>query len=207
MRVMSMVGDTAKGLGSLVGIRTGTEEPRYATEDRTHGLEIRRYGPRIAAETVVPAGPGSARDTGFRRLAGYIFGGNTGNSKIAMTAPVSEAAEPDDSRRIRFFMPSERTMDSLPTPENREVRLVELPGETVAVLRFSGDRDAAAVTAHTADLRRALADTEWAPTGEPVAWFYDPPWTLPFRRRNEVVVPVERRPGPGDRPGSGSAAG
>jgi hypothetical protein len=75
-------------------------------------------------------------------------------------------------------------------PNDPAVRLVEVPGETMAVLRFTGDRGAAAVAARQAELLRGLAGTAWAPQGEPVAWFYDPPWTLPWLRRNEVAVPV-----------------
>lgn len=198
MQLVSMVKEMAKSAGSLVGIRAGTEEPPYVIVGKARGLEIRSYGPRIAAETMVVADEESARNTGFRRLAGYIFGGNTGKSKIAMTAPVSETAGPGRSWRIRFFMPPEWTMDTLPTPENRDVALVELPGETVAALRFRGDRSRSAVTTRSAELQRVLADTEWVPTGEPVAWFYDPPWTVPFLRRNEVVVPVGRRTEPGE---------
>ncbi len=62
----------------------------------------------------------------------------------------------------------------------------------MAVLRFSGDRGAAAVAARTAELVEVLRDNGIEPAGEPVAWFYDPPWTLPFRRRNEIAVPVKR---------------
>jgi hypothetical protein len=193
MRLASIVIDLAKGFGSLVGVRTGAEEPRHDTEERIHGVEIRRYAPRIAAETTVPGDEENARSTGFRRLARYIFGANTSKSKISMTAPVSQERDPDNSWIIRFYMPSQWTMSTLPTPENRNVELVELPGETIAALRFTGDRGQAAVAARAAELLHALENTDWVPTGEPIAWFYDPPWTIPFLRRNEVVVPVAAR--------------
>ena len=81
-------------------------------------------------------------------------------------------------------------MATLPVPNDPAVRLVEVPGETMAVLRFTGDRGAEAVAARQAELLRGLAGTAWVPRGAPVAWFYDPPWTLPWLRRNEVAVPV-----------------
>ncbi len=193
MRVVAMATEVAKGFGSLIGIRRGTEEPRYDVQDRSQGLEVRRYGPRIAAETTVVAEEERARDTGFRRLAGYIFGSNDTESKIAMTAPVSQSGGPGDSSVIRFYMPSKWTMPTLPTPMDRSVNLVEIPGETLAVLRFAGDRGRAAVAERSAELLRRLEATAWTSTGPPVAWFYDPPWTVPFRRRNEVAVPVTRR--------------
>ncbi|WP_064076157.1 SOUL family heme-binding protein [Prescottella equi] len=193
MRVVSTVIDLAKSVGSLVGVRAGTEEPRYRVEERIRGLEIRRYAPRIAAQTTVPGDEENARNTGFRRLAGYIFGGNTSKSKISMTAPVCQERSPDSSWIIRFYMPSQWAMGALPTPENQSIELVEVPGETIAALRFTGDRGRAAIAARAAQLLRALENTAWAPTGEPSAWFYDPPWTIPFLRRNEVAVPVTAR--------------
>lgn len=65
-----------------------------------------------------------------------------------------------------------------------------VPPQTVAVLTFTGDRSAAAVAARTEELRTTLRDNGIEPVGETTAWFYDPPWTLPFRRRNEVVVGI-----------------
>jgi hypothetical protein len=114
--------------GSVVGLRFGTEEPRYTSEKVTHGLEIRNYGPRIAAETTVFGDEDEALSDGFRRLAGYIFGNNHGNAKIAMTAPVarqsgqkiamtapvSKTSSADGGSVVRFFMPSGWTMDTLP---------------------------------------------------------------------------------------------
>ena len=69
----------------------------------------------------------------------------------------------------------------------------DLPPETVAVLRFSGTPSPDAVAARTGELVKALAASAWQPAGAPVAWFYDPPWTIPSLRRNEVAVPVSPR--------------
>ncbi len=87
-------------------------------------------------------------------------------------------------------MPSKWTMETLPKPDDDHVNLVEVPAETYAVLRFTGDRSPAAVAARTDELRKILRDNDVDPVGEPVAWFFDPPWTLPFRRRNEIAIPV-----------------
>lgn len=195
--------------GSLVGVRHGTEEPVHSVEQLAGGVEIRRYGKRVAAETTVTADEESARNTGFRRLAGYIFGGNHTATKIAMTAPVAQ--QPDALRGkqiamtapvsqkagaegewlIRFFMPADKTMESLPHPDDPAVRLVTLPAETVAVRRFSGGRDRRSVSSQTARLMSSLRETGFEATGTPAAWFYDPPWTLPMLRRNEIAVPVQ----------------
>ncbi|HYO05325.1 MAG TPA: heme-binding protein [Mycobacterium sp.] len=191
---------------SIVGVRTGTEEPPHGVEKLGNGVEIRTYEARIAAETTVTAGEEAARNAGFRRLAGYIFGANHEKTKIAMTAPVAQqtskgtniamtapvaqSAGSDGDWVIRFYMPGKWTMDRLPTPDDDRVRLVKVPPETVAVLRFSGSRDPQAVASHLAQLRNTLCAYGFEESGEPIAWFYDPPWTLPLLRRNEVAIPV-----------------
>jgi hypothetical protein len=191
---------------AIVGIRVGAEEPSYSSERLTDEVEIRRYQPRVAAETTVEGDERRALQEGFRRLAGYIFGGNHRSSKIAMTAPVSRAsakgqkiamtapvsraADPEHGWVVRFFMPSKWTMATLPEPDDARVRLVEVPAETMAVLRFSGIAGQGAITARSARLAEVLLSKGIQAAGDPVAWFYDPPWTLPFRRRNEVAVPI-----------------
>jgi SOUL heme-binding protein len=207
IRLFTFASQLVEGAGSVVGLRFGTEEPHYTSNRTAHGVEIRQYGERIAAETTVFADEETARNMGFRRLAGYIFGRNHDmakiamtapvaqerNQKIAMTAPVSRAPGPDGGSVIRFFMPSKWTMETLPEPDDDAVKLVTVPAETVAVLRFSGDRGKKAVASRTRELLDALQDTAFESDGAPVAWFYDPPWTLPFRRRNEIAVPVTSR--------------
>jgi hypothetical protein len=206
-RIATIAGQGLDGLGSVVGIRGGTEEPSYTSSPMTGGVEIRKYGPRIAAQTTVldtdVADKQAALSAGFRRLAGYIFGKNQSQTKIAMTAPVAQqpgeqiamtapvAQTPAPGGSvIRFFMPAEWTIATLPTPVDDTVELVEVPAETVAVLQFTGDRSPEAVASRTAELLKVLADSSFRTEGEPFSWFYDPPWTLPFRRRNEVAVGV-----------------
>jgi len=205
-KIAGALGQVAEGAGTIVGIRHGTEEPSFTVErrmaSRNGEVEIRRYGSRIAAQTTVDAAEEPARNEGFRRLARYIFGGNQGGAKIAMTAPVVQekgqkiamtapvATERADSGQwvIRFFMPSEYTLDTLPTPNDERVQIVTVPGERVAVLRFAGIASAAAVAERTDELLEALRNNDIHTAGKPLTWFYDPPWTIPFRRRNEVVV-------------------
>lgn len=172
----------------VFGVRTGTEEPPHTVTKLGDGVEIREYRERIAAETTVTAGEEAARNAGFRRLAGYIFGSNGRDTKIAMTAPVAQAPDRDGDWVIRFYMPSKWDMGELPTPDDGRVKLVTVPAETVAVLRFTGDRGAKAVAARTEQVRTTLRAYGFDATGEAVAWFYDPPWTLPLLRRNEVAI-------------------
>lgn len=208
MRIFAALGSLALAGCSVVGVRSGTEEPAYEVVAEAEAYEVRRYGARAAADTVVAAdGEEAARNQGFRRLAGYIFGGNRADAKIemtapveqargeeiAMTAPVAQAEAEGGGWRIRFFLPSGYTAETAPRPVDPQVEIVALPPETLAVRQFSGSRSAEAVAGETQALLDALEDSPWRPAGAPVAWFYDPPWTVPAFRRNEVAVPVERR--------------
>jgi hypothetical protein len=195
---------------SVVGIRSGTEEPHYTVVETLGALQIREYGPRIAAETTVTGNELSSRSDGFRRLAGYIFGGNSGRASIAMTAPVAQSTSQTIAMtapvvqdqtapgewRIRFFMPANYTLDTLPRPNDPAVHIVSVPPQTYGVYRYTGSIDAAATETARRELLRLLQGSGWSPTGEPVSWFYDPPWTLPFLRRNEAAVTVERPKAP-----------
>lgn len=199
---------------STVGVRSGTEEPAFTEVERIGTVEVRTYGERIAAQTVVTGTSEAARNRGFQRLAGYIFGGNTARTSIAMTAPVAQAGDGDrsggsrsiamtapvaqgaaggDRWTVQFFMPSEYTMATLPVPRDPSVVLAVVPAETYAVLRFTGLGSAGTIEQKEGELEASLAGSRWVSQGEPVAWFYDPPWTIPTLRRNEVAVRVVRR--------------
>ncbi len=185
----------------MVGVR-GTEEPQHRVTTRLGEVEIREYAPRLVAETLVEAEEAAARNEGFRRLAGYIFGGNRGERRIAMTAPVAQepsriamtapvAQEPSGRGfLIRFFLPATLTAENAPVPNDPRVVITTLPGETFAVMRFSGSTDPDAVARNVTSLRGMLSGSAWQPAGEATAWFYDPPWTLPPLRRNEVAIRV-----------------
>lgn len=192
---------------SLVGIRSGYEQPAYTVLDRIgERVEIRRYGNRLAAETTVAANDAEAdRNEAFRILFDYISGANQGGSdvamtapvevdsgaqKIAMTAPVETSAAEAGRYTMRFFLPGSYTKATAPEPTDPRVQIIEVPEATLAVLRFSGARDRERVKTRHGELIRALDGSGWSVTGAPTALFYDPPWTLPFLRRNEVAVPV-----------------
>ncbi|WP_304171740.1 heme-binding protein [Phenylobacterium aquaticum] len=187
--------------------QAAVEQPKYQVTGHVGAVEIRRYGPRLAAEASAGGTEEQARNAGFRKVAGYIFGGNVAkrsiamtapvaqaSQKIAMTAPVAQTAGPGGTWTVQFTMPAQYTRATLPAPRDPAVRIVDLPAQDYAVLRFSGSTDAKAVAAKTEALKAALAQASagWHATGAPVAWFYDPPWTLPGFRRNEVAVPVAR---------------
>lgn len=191
---------------SAFGIRSGTEQPSYeVVETLGDNAEIRQYGPRLAAEVVIAGEERQARSAGFRKLAAFIFGDNRTRQPIAMTAPVSQAvsekiamAAPVSQEeaspglwRVRFLMPGIYTHETLPEPNDPDITIVDLPPETLAVIRFSGSRAPSAVHEATNELLAVVGDSQWQVFGQPTAYFYDPPWTLWFLRRNEVAISVK----------------
>lgn len=179
---------------SLVGVRSAYEQPPFEAVGRAGPVEIRAYGSRLAVETALDPG---TRDQAFGLLAGYIFGknraaGGGGGAKIAMTTPV-EMAKAGPRVAMRFFLPRALSRETAPEPADPRVRVVEVPAETVAALRFSGGTDDARIAGRKEALLRELRGSAWEPEGEPVFLGYDPPFTPLFLRRNEVAVAVRRR--------------
>ena len=162
------------------------EEPVYQVEKawEAEQIEIRAYAPRIMAVT----GINEDSDSGFRVLAGYIFGGNAEEQKIAMTAPVQQTMAGE--KEMAFMMPAEYALKDLPQPEDQRVSFREAPAYTAAVIKFSGWASAEKADENWQQLQRFLIAEGIDITGEPTLNQYNPPWTLPFMRRNEIIVPV-----------------
>ena len=192
-RVLEGLADAVGSAGTVLGVRDATEEPPYEVIGLVNGAEVRRYGERLAAEVTVPGEEGAARQAGFRPLAGFIFGGNEAREKMAMTIPVAQASAGAGEWTVRFFMPAGYTEATLPRPRDASVRILTVPGGDYAVLRFRGVPSADAVALRKARLMAALGCGPWQAEGEPEGWFYDPPWTVPTLRRNEVAVRVSQR--------------
>ncbi|MDA8679484.1 heme-binding protein [Luminiphilus sp.] len=162
------------------------EEPQYevVTAWEEQNIELRSYAPRILAVTTMTEG----QNNGFRVLAGYIFGGNSSEQKIAMTAPVQRAM--DDSAEMAFMMPAEYRLSDLPTPADDRVSFREAPGYTAAVIQFSGWADMDKAEENWQVLQAFLTERDINIEGQPSLNQYNPPWTLPFLRRNEIIVPI-----------------
>lgn len=204
---------------SLYGGRRGVEQPHFdVVETLSAATEVRRYPSRVAAEVRLPGRDGPLnRGRAFRILYRYITGANAERTGVAMTAPVESADAgrhiamtapvqsggdaADEGYTMRFFLPSTFTMETAPRPGDGRVVLVDVPEQTVAVRRFTGLRGRAQVDRQAALLRRAVAGSRWRPAaadaGAVAAWFYDPPATLPFLRRNEVAMVVSPAEGTG----------
>lgn len=174
-------------LGSHV-MAADIEEPNWALVDTLDEVELRDYEPTIRAVTRLDHAGQST--SGFQRLAGFIFGGNETGEKIAMTAPVEETLD-SDQPVMAFTMPANYSMEDLPAPEDDSVELQTMPGRTMAAIRFSGWATGGKVNRKTEALLQTLAQHGIETIGEPSLNQYNPPWTPPFLRRNEIMVEVQ----------------
>lgn len=177
------------------------EEPKYRVERADGPIEIRGYGPMIAAEAGVRGERKAALGEGFRLIAAYIFGANGPNAKVAMTAPVQQQAKRTiavtapvsqqaggETWTVRFIMPTGLTMETLPTPTNPLVHLTPIPAHRMVVIRFSGFVRDGVIQTQLDRLRTYATLHQLRTIGEPLTAFYNPPWTLPFFRRNEIMI-------------------
>lgn len=182
------------------------EEPDYTVLQTNDIYEIREYAPYIVAEVDVDGNARQAGNSAFRILAGYIFGDNTVQEKMAMTAPVESrrassekmamtapvlTTEQSDGYTYAFVMEARYTLDTLPKPNDPRIRIREKPSRIVAVRRFSGSWSESRSREQEQVLRAALDEDEIKIVGELEVARYDSPFTLPFMRRNEVMFAVQ----------------
>ncbi len=192
------------------------EEPDYTVLSQDDDFELRRYAPQLVAQTWVTGDQKDAGNKGFKVLADYIFGNNTAPSgesskismtapvkmqspqagasqKIAMTAPVTmqKNQQTDGKWRVRFVMPSQYTMQTLPKPNNSAVSIIEVPAQTYGVIKFSGLTGETKVARKTEELKTWMQNQNLTLTSQPEMARYNPPWTLPFMRRNEIMIRYE----------------
>ena len=180
------------------------ETPDYEVVAKEGQIEIRQYDAMIVAEVDAEGEREEAIGSGFRVIADYIFGNNLASENVAMTAPVTQRPSQNiamtapvtqqtvgASWKVRFVMPSEYTMATLPQPVNPEVKLIEVPASRFAAIQFSGLGNQRALDRRTEQLLDYLKQEGLSYMGEPTYAFYNAPWTLPFMRRNEVLIAIE----------------
>jgi hypothetical protein len=180
-------------------------------------FEVRHYTPILIAETIVEGDMDAASSKGFRLIADYIFGNNQQadsdkKAKIAMTAPVT--VEPQSSKitmtapvtvepqaaessmkttktwRINFVMPSQYTLATIPKPKNNAVTLREVPSKYFIVHKYSGFNTVSRVQTKTDEAIEWATKRSYKIIGTPQLSRYDPPWTLPMFRRNEIMIEI-----------------
>ena len=193
-------------VGVLAGpVMSNVEKPDYKVIQTEQNIEIRQYEPMIIAEVEVDGKREDAIRDGFRLIADYIFGNNTVERDIAMTAPVQQQESQKiamtapvqqqstgRSWQISFVMPSKYSMETLPEPKNDRVRLKEIMTKKFVVIKFSGTNSNENVTEHENQLMNYTEANQIKIIGSPKYAFYNAPWTLPFMRRNEVMIEINQ---------------
>ena len=172
----------------FVSTTSAIEEPNYSlvTSWESPDIEIRDYDSRILATTRMTEG----QNSGFRVLAGYIFGGNENEQEIAMTAPVQRTMPGEQEAEMAFVVPRAYSMEELPTPDDSRIEFREEPAYRAAVIRFSGWVNDKKAERYWQTLIAFLEEQGIQPVGDPTLNQYNPPWTPPFMRRNEIIVAV-----------------
>ena len=184
-----------------------TDEPEFKTILKDGKFEIREYAPKIIAQVEVFGDFDDASSKGFKILADYIFGNNLskdGNSRIEMTAPVEmeplsqkmNMTKPvltegnDNTWIVSFIMPNEFTLETLPEPNDKNIKISSLPKEKYAVIVFSGLVRESSYQEKENLLTQFIKIKKLKTSGEIKIARYNPPWTLPFFRRNELMIKV-----------------
>lgn len=184
------------GLAAWGPIVSNVEQAKYTVVEKISNIEIRDYMEMVVAENRQSGERRQTINSGFRKVAGYIFGGNSETREIAMTAPVMQqrietAGDKPGEWSVRFVMPSEHTMETLPRPSDSSVTVSEVGPARYAVIRFSGMAHDDDLSDKLQRLRDFIKERKLAEKGEPVYAFFNPPWTLPFLRRNEIMIEVQ----------------
>ena len=183
--------------------------PQYSVLSKDRNIEIREYPAIITAQVEVSASRYDAAKEGFRQLADFIFGNNVTsennnaklamtapvlqapNEKIAMTAPVIQSNKDDGACIIKFIMPEKYSLSTLPKPNNPNITIKNEPARKVIAIRFSGSSTDVNLSRHLAELEKYIADHKIQVNSSYEYAFYNPPWTLPFMRRNEILIAIQ----------------
>lgn len=190
------------------GTAMAIEEAAYTVVKKSDVFELRDYVPHILAETIVEGSLEDAGNKAFRKLFRYISGDNRSQNKIAMTAPVSQESKGEkiamtapvgqersaDKWVVSFTMPASSSLETLPVPNDPAIMLRQVPSRRMAAVRYSGTWSEKNYLDHKERLDTWIRENGFNIDGEPVWARYNPPFTLWFLRRNEILIPVANRP-------------
>ncbi len=189
---------------STFGIRSA-EEPSYQVLNDAGPFQIRRYPSLVVAQTEVNADYKNASGLAFQRLAGYIFGNNKKQQAITMTAPVIQQQQAERLSMtapviqqkngavwlMTFVLPQGYTLSTAPEPLDSAVLIQEIPDKKIATIRYTGSLSEQGIEEKSAELIDWLIQQHYQAISPSRSAAYDPPWTLPFLRRNEVHIDIE----------------
>lgn len=188
------------GMGFVMAI----EEAAYSVVKKDGSYELRHYDKYLLAETIIPGEMEDASSQAFRRLFNYISGENQSQTKVAMTAPVSQESSGekismttpvsqermDNAWAVSFMMPASYTESTIPSPNDPRVKIRAVPERKMAVIQYSGRWKRSHYLEHKQALEAWIAAEGLTITGEPIWARFNGPYTPWFMRRNEVQIPV-----------------
>jgi hypothetical protein len=194
------------GASSSINRAEAIEEAKYEVLINERDFELRQYKAHIVAETTVEGDFSEVGNEGFRRLFRFISGENLRRQTIAMTAPVDQKESSEKIKMtapvnqqkdagvwiVSFLMPSSYTLETIPQPVDERIHIREVPSRLVAAVRYSGTWSRTRFEKEKARLEGFILKHNLKSTGEAIFARYNPPFTLWFLRRNEVLIPVER---------------
>ncbi|KPK26883.1 MAG: heme-binding protein [Desulfobacterales bacterium SG8_35_2] len=180
------------------------EEAEYSVLKKNDRFEIRDYAPHVLAEIIVAGDIEQAGNKAFNRLFRYISGDNRSRAKIEMTAPVSQEPRGEKIKMtapvsiqpaqeqwaVSFMMPASYTLETLPEPEDPGIILRQVPARRMAAVRYSGFWSKKKYMRYKNKLEEWINKEGLTILGDPIWARYNPPFTLWFLRRNEILIPV-----------------
>ncbi len=188
---------------------SGVDIAPYSVLEKDGTIEIRRYDSMVLATTHMPGGMDKGDNQAFQRLFDYISGSNVNVDKIAMTAPVLMQEkqggkeiemtapvfmnESTNRETMSFVLPANYTFESAPKPIDPTVRLEKIENFTVAAITFSGSLGSSNIQNNKDKLEKWINSSAYKQVAQYQVAGYNPPWTIPFLRRNEVLIPVEKK--------------
>ena len=189
----------------LGGCVVTVKETKYDVISREGNFEIRDYSPHVIAETIVDGTLEGAGNIAFNRLFAYISGKNRTSAKISMTTPVSQEVASEkiamtapvgqhrtqEGWAVSFTMPASYTMETIPVPDDPEVKLRLVPARRMATVRYSGAWSEQRYRRYLAELESWIKQKGYRILGEAVWARYNPSFTPWFLRRNEILIPVD----------------
>jgi hypothetical protein len=189
---------------TVFGIRN-SEEAAYSVLENENNIQVRQYQEALVAQTQTSGNYDESSTSGFKLLAGYIFGENQSKENIEMTTPVLQKSqsekiamttpvyqqENNDTWTMTFVLPSKYTLETVPAPLNKNIEIKKVPAKKVASIRYTGFITSRKIEDNAAQLQSWLDSNGYTSISEPYSAGYDPPWTIPFFRRNEVHIEIE----------------
>ena len=176
-----------------IGLVMAIEKPEYKVLEKYGKIEIRKYNSMVIAVTQVQKPYKSALNTGFRRIANYIFGGNSKEMNIAMTAPVvsTQINSELETHEVFFVLPREHKFNELPQPTTKNVQIKERELSKVAAIKFGGWATQIRVNKYQNQLKNKLSNLGFDTSGNFMVAQYNSPWAIPPFRKNEILIQIK----------------